>query len=178
LAPESEQRLHDLFTKDQTKEVDFLNRVKPRLVAPSGPTEVERTAQARRGQQFFRQSVLNAYDVRCCITGIQVPRLLRASHIKPWKPFPEHRLDPRNGLCLSAIHDAAFDVGLITLDEKLRVMLSKRLRSFFPQPTLEHNFLLFDGQPIRMPEKLAEPDPEFVRYHREYIFKDNQRVPA
>jgi hypothetical protein len=171
LGPQSEQLLHDLFTKDQTKEVDFLHRDKPRLVAPSGPTEVETTTKARRGQQFFRQSFLNAYDVRCCITGIQVPRLLRASHIKPWTPFPEHRLDPRNGLCLSVIHDAAFDAGLITLDEKLRVILSKRLRSFFPQPTLEHNFLLFDGQPIRLPEKLAEPDPEFIRYHREVIFK-------
>lgn len=171
LGPESEQLLHDLFTKDETEEVDFLQRDKVRLIKPSGPTETSTTVKVRRGQQFFRQSILTSYDVRCCITGIQVPRLLRASHIKPWGPFPEHRLDPRNGLCLSAIHDAAFDAGLITLDEKLRVILSKRLRSFFPQPTLEHNFLLFDCQPIRLPEKLAEPDPEFIRYHREVIFK-------
>ena len=170
LGTESEQLLHDLFTKDETKEVDFLQRDKARLVAPSGPTEVETTVKARRGQQFFRQTVLNAYDVRCCITGIQVPRLLKASHIKPWGKFPEHRLDPRNGLCLSAIHDAAFDAGLIALDDQLKVILSKRLHNFLPQSTLEHNFLLFDGQPIRMPEKLAEPDPEFIRYHRENIF--------
>lgn len=170
LGPESEQQLHDLFTKDEAEEVDFLQRDKVRLVAPVGPTEREATVKVRRGQQFFRQSILNAYDVRCCITGIQVPRLLVASHIKPWGKFPKHRLDPRNGLCLSALHDAAFDAGLITLDEKLRVMLSKRLRSFFPQPTLEQNFLSFDGQPIRLPEKLAEPDPEFISYHRENIF--------
>jgi hypothetical protein len=169
--PETEQLLHDLFTKDDTKEVDFLQRDKVRLVPPSGPTEIETTVKTRRGQQFFRQTILNSYDVRCCITGIRVPRLLVASHIKPWGKFPEHRLDPRNGLCLSAIHDAAFDSGLITLDEKLRVILSKRLRSFFPQPTLEQNFLSFDGQAIRLPEKLAEPDPEFIRYHREIIFK-------
>jgi hypothetical protein len=168
--PESEQLLHDLFTKDDSKEVDFLQRDKVRLVAPSGPTEIETTVKTRRGQQFFRQSILNSYDVRCCITGIHVPRLLVASHIKPWGKFPEHRLDPRNGLCLSAIHDAAFDAGLITLDEKLRVVLSKRLRSFFPQPALDYNFLSFEAQPIRLPEKLAEPDPEFLRYHREVIF--------
>jgi putative restriction endonuclease len=59
--------------------------------------------------------------VRCCISGINVPRLLVASHIKPWSEFPEERLDPRNGLCLSSIHDAAFDAGLITLDKKLSV---------------------------------------------------------
>lgn len=171
LGAESEQFLHDLFTKDETKEVDFLQRDKPRLVAPSGPTETRSTVKIRRGQQFFRQAVLNAYEVRCCISGINVPRLLVASHIKPWGKFPEHRLNPRNGLCLSALHDAAFDAGFITLDEKLNVILSKHLRRFFPQPALEQNFLSFEGQPIRLPEKLAEPDPEFIRYHRKKIFQ-------
>src|SRR5208282_3470055 len=56
LGPESEQLLHDLFTKDETKEVDFLQRDKVR-VAPIGPTETQATVKARRGQQFFRQAV-------------------------------------------------------------------------------------------------------------------------
>jgi len=172
LGPESEQMLHDLFTKDETAEVDFLQRDKVRLVPPSGPTETQATVKVRRGQQFFRQAVLNAYDVRCCISGINVPDLLIASHIKPWGKFPECRLNPRNGLCLSALHDAAFDGGLITLDEKLSVILSKRLRSFFPQPSLEQNFVPFEGKPIRLPEKLAEPDQEFLCFHREHIFQN------
>jgi putative restriction endonuclease len=171
LGAESEQLLHDLFTKDETKEVDFLQRDKPRLVAPSGPTEKQATVKIRRGQQFFRQAVLNAYDIRCCISGINVPRLLVASHIKPWGKFPNDRLNPRNGLCLSTLHDAAFDAGLITLDDKLSVVLSKQLRRFFPQPALEQNFVPFDGKPIRLPEKLAEPDAEFIRFHREEIFQ-------
>ena len=171
LGAESEQILHDLFTHDETKEVDFLQRDKVRLVAPTGPTETQATVKVRRGQQFFRQSVLTAYDVRCCISGINVPRLLIASHIRPWGKFPDDRLNPRNGLCLSTLHDAAFDAGLITLDEKLGVVLSKRLRSFFPQPSLEQNFVPFAGQPIRLPEKLAEPDGEFLRFHREEIFQ-------
>lgn len=168
---ESEQMLHDLFTQDETKEVDFLQRDKVWLVAPTGPTETHATVKVRRGQQFFRQSVLTAYDVRCCISGINVPRLLVASHIKPWGKFPADRLNPRNGLCLSMLHDAAFDAGLITLDEKLGVVLSKRLQSFFPQPSLEQNFVPFAGKPIRLPEKLAEPDTEFLRYHRQEIFQ-------
>jgi len=171
LGTESEELLHDLFTKDETKEVDFLARDKVGLVAPSGPTETQVTVKARRGQQFFRQSVLTAYDVRCCISGINVPRLLVASHIKPWEKFPADRLNPRNGLCLSTLHDAAFDAGLITLNEKLGVVLSQRLRTYFPQPTLEQNFVPFDGKPIRLPEKLAEPDGDFLRFHREEIFQ-------
>jgi len=117
LGTQSEQLLHDLFTHDEAKEVDFLARDKVRLVAPSGPTEIQATVKARRGQQFFRQAVLTAYDIRCCISGINVPRLLVASHIKPWGKFPSDRLNPQNGLCLSTLHDAAFDAGLIALDE-------------------------------------------------------------
>jgi len=60
LGPESEQMLHDLFTKNEAEEVDFLSRDKVRLVAPSGPTETQATVAVRRGQQFFRQSVLTA----------------------------------------------------------------------------------------------------------------------
>jgi predicted restriction endonuclease len=171
IGPQSEELLHNLFTKDDEKEIDFLERDRVRLVPPVGPTEITSTVKVRRGQQFFRQAILNAYDLRCCISGINVPRLLIASHIKPWGKFPDDRLNPRNGLCLSTLHDAAFDAGLITLDDKLSVVLSKRLRSFFPQPALEQNFVPFEGKPIRLPEKLAEPDVNFLRFHREEIFQ-------
>jgi putative restriction endonuclease len=171
LGVESEQLLHDLFTRDETKEVDLLSRDAIRLIRPSGPTETQATVKVRRGQQFFRQSILNAYDVRCCVSGIRVPRLLVASHIKPWGKFPDERLNPRNGLCLSTLHDAAFDSGLITLDEDLRVVLSARLKSGFPkQPALEQNFAPYAGVLIQMPHKLAEPDSEFLAFHRAHVF--------
>ena len=171
LGLESEQLLHDLFTKDQNKELDFLAPGHVRLVPPIGPTEKERVVKTRRGQQFFRQAVLTAYGIRCCVTGINVPSLLVASHIKPWSQFPAERLNPCNGLCLSTLHDAAFDAGLITLDENLSVVLSKRLRCFFPQPALEQNFVPFEGQAIQLPEKLAEPEESFLHYHREKVFQ-------
>lgn len=176
LGEESEQLLHDLFTKDETKEVDFLEGDKVRLETswniPTGPTEGKATVKIRRGQQFFRQSILTAYGVRCCISGINVPRLLVASHIKPWGKFPDDRLNPRNGLCLSSLHDAAFDEGLITLDEKLSLKISKQLKRYFPQPAVEQNFVPYEGKSIRLPEKLAEPDADFLDYHRTVIFKN------
>jgi len=176
LGPESEQLLHNLFTKDDGREVDFLERDRVRLEPsrnpPIGSTDSIASVRVRRGQQFFRQTVLNSYGVCCCITGINVPRLLVASHIKPWRDFPKERLDPRNGLCLSTLHDAAFDAGLITLDENLSVVLSKRLKSYLPQLTLERIFVQFAGKPIRLPEKVAEPSAAFLHYHRTRIFKD------
>jgi len=171
LGIESEELLHNLFTRDQTKDVDLLSRDAVRLTTPTGPTETQATVKVRRGQQFFRQSILNAYDVRCCISGIRVPQLLVASHIKPWGKFPAERLNPRNGLCLSKLHDAAFDCGLITLDAEYKVVLSGRLkRGFRQQPALEENFAPFAGVPIQIPDKLAEPDAEFLAYHRESVF--------
>jgi putative restriction endonuclease len=176
LGPESEQLLHDCFTRDNSRELDFLGRDRvrlefaDRLATPAGPTEVQATVRARRGQQFFRQSILNAYGVRCCITGIAIPRLLVASHIKPWRDFPADRLNPRNGLCLSSLHDAAFDAGLITLDDKMRVVIGKKLKCYLPQPALERNFTSYEGQPIYLPEKLAEPDRSCLEYHRTEVF--------
>jgi predicted restriction endonuclease len=176
LGEASEQLVHDLFTRDEASEVDFLQRDKVRLERvwkfPTGATESKATVKVRRGQQFFRQSILTAYSVRCCVSGINVPRLLVASHIKPWRDFPKERLNPRNGLCLSSLHDAAFDAGLMTLDCQLKVVLSERLKRFFPQAALEQNFVSFEGQSIRLPDKLAEPDTELIRFHRDWIFKD------
>jgi predicted restriction endonuclease len=176
LVPQSEQMLHDLFTQDDDQEVNFLDRGAVKLErtsplrTPTGPTDATATIRIRRGQQFFRQSILTAYDLSCCISGINVPKLLIASHIKPWRDFPDERLEPRNGLCLSALHDAAFDAGLITLNRRLQVMLSPKLRRFFPQRALEENFVPFEGKQIRLPNKLAEPSAESLRYHREVIF--------
>lgn len=176
LGPHSEQLLHDLLAKDSDAELDLLEPDHVRLERNLDriPAETERSTivRVRRGQQFFRQSVLSAYGVACCISGVNVPELLIASHIRPWKDFPNERLDPSNGLCLSSIHDRAFDEGLITLNKNLQLMLSPRLRSFLPQPTLEHSFLRFEGTAIRLPEKLSEPSQGHLRYHRDHIFQE------
>ena len=178
LGTESEQLLHDLYTEDNAEEVDFLQRNNVRLershvlIGPTGITEAIALVKLRRGQQFFRQTVLNVYGVRCCITGINIPRLLVASHIKPWRDSSDERLDPRNGLCLSSLHDAAFDAGLITLDEQFKLVLSKRLKEYLPQAALEQSFVQYEGRPISQPQKVAEPHPVLLQYHRDVIFKD------
>jgi len=91
-------------------------------------TEILRSVTVRRGQDFFRNAVLAAYRGRCCITGLPARDLLRASHIIPWRTDVKSRLDPTNGLCLNALYDVAFDVGLLTVDEGLKVVFSRGLR--------------------------------------------------
>ncbi len=104
---------NDLLVKMQASMTDM----EFDLNIPDGTTDVDAIVKQRRGQGFFRQAILSAYNRKCCISGTSVPELLRASHILPWSSFPQERLNPRNGLCLSAIHDAAFDKGLITFND-------------------------------------------------------------
>ena len=62
-------------------------------------------------------AVMSAYNGRCCITGLSLSGLLVASHIIPWSHDRDNRVNPRNGLLLSALHDKAFDTGLITIKD-------------------------------------------------------------
>ncbi len=136
-----------------------------------GPTERVAAAKSRRGQEFFRRAVLAAYESRCCVTENPVRGLLAASHILPWKEFPEHRVDPRNGLCLARTQDTAFDRGLISFDEEDRLILSRRLRRHDRVDTIRRNFLDYEGKQFRPPSKFL-PDPVFLRRHREEIFRE------
>lgn len=146
--------------------------IKKPLKLPNGPTETMLTTKARIGQRFFRQSVLASYDYRCCITGNPIPELLVASHILPWGGYPEHRLNPRNGLCLAQTQDAAFDNGLITFDDEYRLMVGPYIREHLPNEALERDFLVYEGKQLRLPDKFL-PDSSFIRRHREEFFKFN-----
>lgn len=137
--------------------------------APAGPTELTRDVKVRRGQAFFRAAVLSAYDGQCCITGITSPELLRASHIVPWSQNPALRLDPCNGLCLNALHDAAFDRGLITLTEKFELCISTRLKREVPNTVYKEMFERRSGTLIRLPERF-KPSMEMLEYHRSKVF--------
>lgn len=133
------------------------------------PTESPAEIRARRGQNFFRNATLAAYGEKCCITGLAVRELLRASHIVPWRVDPMSRLDPANGLCLNALHDAAFDRGLITLDEKLRVVFSRSLHARMPAHLWNEWFGAFEGTPIHAAER-TPARREALLYHREHVF--------
>ena len=141
---------------------------------PTAPDETDAMGwvKQRRGQQFFRATVLASFNYRCCMTGNPIPELLRASHIASWKKHPEHRLNPQNGLCLAATQDAAFDRYLITLDKELRIILSKRLKEHFSNQSVRENFEPYEGKKIECPEKF-EPDRAFLDYHRSAFSVNN-----
>lgn len=136
----------------------------------AGSTEATRSVTVRIMQGFFRKVVLAAYESTCCVTGNPMEDLLVASHILPWSAFPDQRLNPRNGLCLVADFDRAFDRGLITFDERLRLIVSPVFRNYLPNEAIEREFFQREGQTIRCPERFG-PCPEFLHHHRQNIFR-------
>lgn len=120
--------------------------------------------QQRIKQNFFRRAVLASYRGRCCISGVSDSRLLVASHIVPWSADKANRLNPSNGLCLSSIHDKAFDSHLFTLSDDWRVVLSERIKAS-KDTFLREVFWPSDGKQIEMPDRFA-PDPSFIAKHR------------
>lgn len=84
--------------------------------------ETQRTTliEARIGQGQFKRNVINAWGGEvCALTAINIPELLIASHIKPWrKSNDSERLDGTNGIILSANIDKLFDRYLITFRKK------------------------------------------------------------
>lgn len=162
VAEQAEKAYFALFNKDESlTEDDFL--------IPNGPTETERTIKARRVQTFFRAAVLSSYEFRCAISDIAVPELIVASHIIPWRIADERRADPKNGIALNALYDRAFDRGLISFDESLRVILSPRLHNHRVFPFHRQVFDAIEGQQLRLPSRF-NPDPVALAYHRERIF--------
>ncbi len=91
-------------------------------------TERQQLIDARIGQGKFRKDVI-ALQKKCIVTGIDFPILLRASHIKPWKDSTnQERLDPGNGLLLSASIDVLFDRGFISFEDNGQMLVSDDLR--------------------------------------------------
>ena len=133
-------------------------------------TEIQKVVKIRVAQSFFRKSILANYKYNCAICQIDNPKLLNASHIIPWSVNEQRRADPQNGISLCALHDRAFDRGLLTLDSDYAIVLSNSLHRKTVSELHDIAFVKMEGQQILLPDKFA-PDQKALDYHRKYIFK-------
>jgi len=122
------------------------------------------TVQVRVDQARFRRAVLASYNTTCCISGLRHEKLVIASHIIPWSEDSRNRLNPHNGLCLSALHDKAFDQGLFTIMPDLRVRVSAKLRAYEDDAFIYDSLIKFDNQPIITPGRFM-PNATFLTHH-------------
>lgn len=126
----------------------------------------------RKGQEYFRRMILNNYGGRCALTGINIPQLLLASHIIPWadKTHKKERLNPCNGICLSALYDKAFDSGLITISpDDYTVQISSAMLEYKTLDYYDKHFGNISGKRITLPIDY-KPNRDFLAYHRDKVF--------
>jgi putative restriction endonuclease len=145
------------------------SKVEQGALAKTGPTERRANVKQRIHQDFFRATVLAAYNQRCCICRIPYPELLIASHIIPWSVREDTRVNPENGLCLCATHDRAFDYGLVSVSADFIIMLCGRLKKA-NDSTSKVVFHAFDGERILSPDRFR-PKREFLQWHFENVFE-------
>lgn len=127
-------------------------------------TRKKALTDARIGQGKFRLKLLTYWGNSCSVTRVGNKRLLRASHIKPWKDSDNReRLDKYNGLLLSPNLDALFDCGLITFGDNREMRIS---------PTIEESELKKLGVDDKMRlRQIEDKHKAYLKYHRDHVFQ-------
>lgn len=182
-ASKLDREVWDAFQSDWESLVVEADEIKGRLVGSgektdvanvttppkSETTEVVRIRRERVGQQFFRESVLSSFNSRCCVTNLNVPECLIASHIVPWSVNTSSRLDPANGFCMSATIDRLFDCFLITIYADFTVRFSDQLRTS-PNEEVMRLVAAYDGRQAAEPDRFR-PKLEYLEYHNDEFSK-------
>ena len=128
-----------------------------------------RSVQVRTFQKRFRESSLEVYGNRCVLTGVTMPQLLVASHIKPVRDCEDaEAVDPLNSLLLEARYDRLFDQGFISFSNKGHIQLSKTLTDANKTGLHIDPAMCIEGLPLQTHQYLA--------YHRKHVFLDSRNV--
>lgn len=122
LAKYQNKTIEDIFIGKEA-----LKKISADILTDKQGIDMERLVKTRVNQSLFRQVVINNYSTNCAVCGLDVESLLVASHIIKWSENHTQRLNPENGICLCNIHDKAFEVGYIGIQNDYKIILSKEL---------------------------------------------------
>lgn len=125
-------------------------------------TEKQSLIKIRIGHSKLKEIVLRN-KTKCDICGLSHPKLLIASHIKPWSQSSDkEKLDYHNILLLCPMHDALFDKGLISFNDNGRILISNELNN--------QNRILANIDDSSCINVTSEKQKEYLQWHRENIF--------
>jgi putative restriction endonuclease len=130
--------------------------------------------EQRQKQSVFRKRVMQNFEGRCCLSGINEEELLVAGHIVPWAKRVDTRLDPSNGLLLYCPYDRLFDKGFISFDDRQRVVVTSWADRC--SPPLRTILKQLAGQQARLPVKWAIK-LEYLAYHRAEVLQGKRPAP-
>ena len=157
---------------------EIVEYVDPRLVEDKDVEEIKKSESdpsvrqaliwARRGQGKFRANLIERWG-GCAVLKFNLADVLRASHIRPWKKCEgkNQKLDPDNGLLLSATLDALFDRGFISFKDDGGILISPRLSK-------EDRERLGLDESMTLSKPLRPEQSDYMKFHREFEFKKKQ----
>ncbi|MGH8108661.1 MAG: HNH endonuclease [Arenimonas sp.] len=122
---------------------------------------IMRAIAARQGQREFRDALIQAYKGKCAVTGCDTISVLEAAHIVPY--FGAHTQRTDNGLLLRADIHTLFDLGLLWIDDTMRVRIADVLKNT--------DYKLFEGSKLTLPVRhIDRPHPNHFDFHRKSKF--------
>lgn len=166
LKHETCQALESLGMVKKVADLNALEDIENASALINSAPEKSRTAliQARIGQGVFREWVMRFWDYSCAVTGLAVPELLVASHIKPWRDCTaDEAIAMPNGLLLSPNLDKAFDKGYISFNDDGKILLSQELSASAAA-------ILGIDEHMHLSKSLQPEHCEYLDHHRRYVF--------
>jgi hypothetical protein len=143
------------------------DRANLRSVTPAGfARKVFQANDPAKGKSVVRSGwkkkcVEKYWHGECAVTGVRVSAILQTAHIRPASMGGETDALANSLLLAPHIH-ALFDQGLLTFKDSGQIVFS-------------HHLTLRDRQLMALPKQLrrppTEPEMEFIRYHRENVFR-------
>lgn len=136
------------------------------------PESLEETESAvktkiRKGQAYLRGRAMIFWKNRCAVTGVNIPEVLEACHIKPWSCSDitaEERLSVDNTLILCAHLHRLFDAGFISFDNSGLLLISDELSVDCRKK------IALDGE-VKLSAPPSPRQQKFLEYHRNTIFR-------
>ena len=138
-------------------------------LSASAPTQGEALVTIRIKQQEYRKNVLQLWNNKCAVSGVDETKWLIASHIRPWRLSDDtQRVDAYNSLLLNPNLDKLFDRGIITFAPKDGRIILPNTNSF--GNNLEKMGVT---EELRLRTIPGEKTSDYLKYHNNYIFGFN-----
>lgn len=168
---DNKKRLNRKLDQDET--ANLITQIEDSKVDEETKNNLKREIWCRSGEYAkYRAKLLKLWDNKCAISGLAMPELLIASHIKPWSQCedPKEQTDPANGFMLASPIDKLFDRGYLTICDDGTLELHKRGHARHLTKAALTVFGLNASSLPRVKPKLSAKNLTYLAYHREYVF--------
>jgi len=159
------------FANSTDRQPEYVDAMVPEEPAEYTRPIIEQLVSRPFRDIAFARSVRTIYDFTCAMTGLRLVNgggrpEVEAAHIRPVGNDHKGPDSVRNGIALSRSIHWMFDRGILSLTDEYEILTARKL---VPDPV--KRLLNPDGKILIPTDPKLRPHPQFLRYHREHVFK-------